>query len=115
MPGTDAAMPTDQSLLSVLAALEDEGFVSQFVPRPRGVIRCAEGDHEFSASSAHVDQNRRLEGASDPADMVIVLSFHCPICDRAGTLVLHYGPDASEEEVDALEAFTPRSSSGAEP
>ena len=57
---------------------------------------------------SHVDQNRRLEGASDPTDMVIVLSFHCPICDRAGTLVLHYGPDAGEEEVDALEAFTPR-------
>jgi hypothetical protein len=105
MTGSDARMPSDPSLLGVLGALEDDGYVDQFVPRARGVVRCTAGDHEFSASSAVVDQNRRLEGVSDPADMVIVLSLHCPICDRAGTLVLHYGPEASAEESDALDAF----------
>jgi hypothetical protein len=105
-------MPTDVSLVDVLASLEAEGYVAQFVPRTRGVIRCATGDHEFSASSATVDQSRRLEGVSDPADMVIVLSLHCPICDRAGTLVLHYGPEASAEESDALAAFEPRNPRG---
>jgi hypothetical protein len=71
---------------------------------PRGVILGAAGNHEFSVPSADIDQNRRLEGVSDPADLVIVFSLHCPIYDAAGTLVLHYGPDASAEESDALAA-----------
>jgi hypothetical protein len=98
-------MPTDAPLLRVLAKLEEEGFVGQFVPREGGVLRCAAGNHEFSAASADAESARRLEGVSDPADMMIVFGLRCPICGAAGTLVLHYGPESSPEESDVLAAF----------
>jgi hypothetical protein len=107
MSGADASMPADTPLLSVLNGFEANGYVAQFVPLEAGVIRCTAGDHRFSAASVDIEQSRRLEGVSDPADMLIVLGLVCPICDAAGTLVLHYGPEATIEEVDALTALQP--------
>jgi hypothetical protein len=100
-------MPTDAPLIQVLRRLDDEGFAAQFVPREGGVVRCATGGHVFSASSTDPVGSRRLEGVSDPADMVIVVALRCPVCDVPGTLVLHYGPDASPEEADVLAALQP--------
>jgi hypothetical protein len=93
--------------MHVLEQLDDEGFSAQFVPREGGVVRCATGGHLFSASSSEPVSSRRLEGASDPADMVMVVALRCPVCDTAGTLTLHYGPDASPEEADVLAALEP--------
>jgi hypothetical protein len=102
-------MPTDPSLMNVLDQLEDEGYESQFVPREAGVVRCPTGGHVFSASSIDPDGTRRLEGASDPADMLMVVALRCPVCHVPGTLVLHYGPDASPEEGDVLVSLEPPS------
>ena len=44
----------------------------------------------------------RLEGASDPADMSLVVPLDCPDCGARGVLVLRYGPEASMEEADVL-------------
>lgn len=107
MTTPDPRMPTDTPLLAVLAGLEAEGFVGQFVPLEAGAVRCATGGHAFSANSSVVERSRRLEGASDPADMLIVLGVRCPICATLGTLVLHYGPEASAEEADVLAALAP--------
>ena len=41
---------------------------------------------------------RRLEGASDPDDMISVVAVTCPRCGTGGTLVLKYGPTAPENE-----------------
>jgi len=104
---TEARMPTDPPLLRVLAELEADGYGAQFVPLEGGVVRCTSGAHLFSASSGAPDTSRRLEGASDPADMLIVFALRCPVCTVAGTLVLHYGPEASLEEADVLVAMEP--------
>jgi hypothetical protein len=98
-------MPADTPLLAVLAGFEANGYDDQFIPLENGFIRCRRGGHQFAAASATVDQQRRLEGVSDPADMVIVLAITCPVCHAEGTLVLHYGPEASPEEADALMAL----------
>jgi hypothetical protein len=45
---------------------------------------------------------RRLEGASDPADMLAVVALRCPACGAQGVLTLGYGPDTSPEEADVL-------------
>jgi hypothetical protein len=105
--GADASMPADTSLLSVLDGFESDGYTGQFIPLEAGIIRCATGNHQFSAASSAVERSRRLEGVSDPADMMIVLGLVCPICGAAGTLVLHYGPEATIEEADALTALQP--------
>lgn len=38
--------------------------------------------------------SERLEGASDPADMLHVSALCCPACGDGGVLVLNYGPEA---------------------
>ena len=105
MPSADASMPPDTPLLAVLAGLEADGYDDQFIPLENGFIRCRCGGHQFVAASSWADQQRRLEGVSDPAEMVIVLAFSCPVCSAEGTLVLHYGPEASPEETDTLTAL----------
>jgi hypothetical protein len=105
MVENDPAMPSDTPLARVLAELEDEGYEAQFVPRSYGDVLCRVGGHEFAASDATVDRERRLEGVSDPDDMLIVYAMRCPVCGATGTLVLAYGPDASAEETDILMAL----------
>jgi hypothetical protein len=37
---------------------------------------------------------RRIEGASDPADMAAVLGLECPACGARGAAIVRYGPEA---------------------
>jgi hypothetical protein len=48
---------------------------------------------------------RRLEGASDPDDLVAVVGLVCPVCGARIAAVLHYGPTASAAEADVLAAL----------
>ncbi|MEP6625457.1 MAG: hypothetical protein ABJC79_13510 [Acidimicrobiia bacterium] len=48
---------------------------------------------------------RRLEGASDPADMLAVLALTCPNCATMGTLTLNYGPESTPGEAIVLQAI----------
>lgn len=67
-----------------------------------GGLRCGACRAVFEPSTMHLDRLRRLEGASDPADMQVVLALHCPHCGARGTAVVAYGPDASEDEAKVL-------------
>lgn len=98
-------MPTDPPLVGVLRELDDEGYTSQFVPLEGGRVRCTARGHDFDAAEVHGETSRRLEGASDPADMLLVVALRCPVDGAPGTLVLHYGPESSAEESDVLAAI----------
>ena len=62
-----------ETLRRVLAELEAEGYRGQFGAREGGVVRCFTCRHEFAPEAASVETLRRLEGASDPDDMIAVL------------------------------------------
>jgi hypothetical protein len=49
--------------------------------------------------------DRRLEGSSDAADLLLVVMSRCPNCSRRGVLTLGYGPNATEDDVAALECL----------
>lgn len=104
-PGT----PTDHDTTSsVLDAMADEGMRASFIPRGEpGSLRCTVCDSESPAGRFEVVAERRLEGASDPDDMVMVVGLRCPVCHIAGTVVLGYGPDASESDADVVAALAP--------
>ncbi len=95
----------DPSLVGVLAELERAGWTGQFMAVAGALIRCLTCRTDFPADEAAADQVRRLEGASDPADMVIVVLLICPSCATRGTLTAHYGPEASGEESDVVAAL----------
>jgi hypothetical protein len=96
------------TLLEVLAAIAGDGFTGQFMARApdpstqAGRIECASCHMEFSADAAEVSELRRLEGASDPDEMLAVVALTCPNCAANGALVLNYGPVATVEDAAVL-------------
>ena len=90
------------SMFEILRDLENDGFSEDMVVREGGRVLCRACDHESGAADFEVVDLRRLEGASDPADMSAVVGVRCPNCQAGGVLVLRYGPDAGPEDTDVL-------------
>lgn len=91
------------TLVEVIRGLEKDGYVGQMAAAEGGMIRCFTCRQDSPASDVHIQLLRRTEGASDPADMVVVAALLCPHCGAKGTVALKYGPEASPEEVEALQ------------
>ena len=92
-----------QSLSEVLAIYERDGFTSQLGVRPGGRIVCFSCRFEAPAEEFELVALSRTEGASDPDDMLAVAALRCRNCNCQGTLVLNYGPEATEDDVDVLQ------------
>jgi hypothetical protein len=91
------------TLGEVLAAFEADGFDGQFVARDGAVVDCVSCKTKTPAADIAGDYRlRRLEGASDPSDMLAVAALTCPSCGTKGTLVLNYGPEASAADDEVL-------------
>lgn len=95
--------PTDASTLGeLLAAFEAEGYRGQMAARPSGFVLCTGCHQESPAGEMQVDGLERVEGPSDPADMLAVVALVCPICKTHGTLVVGYGPEAGPDDAEVL-------------
>ena len=102
---TESDPPTDSSLLSVLRRFDAEGFSSQFQATEGAVITCLTCRAELPVSSVDANRIVRLEGASDPSDMLAIIPVECPECGARGTLVSNFGPEATVEEAEVLIAL----------
>ena len=91
-----------RTLLGVLAGFERAGYRGQLVERD-GAVRCVSCGTVTDAAAFPIDRVERLEGASDPADMLMVLGGRCPYCGTLGTLTLNFGPTADGGEDRLLE------------
>ena len=95
--------PAESSTLGdVLAAFEVEGYRGQMAARPGGFVLCTGCHQESQAEELEVDGLERVEGASDPDDMLAVVALVCPICHTHGTLVVGYGPEAGQDDAEVL-------------
>ncbi len=103
MSPTDPANPTDTPLGHVLD--EMTGDAAGFRSRAGARIECLTCHRDFPADGVDADHLSRLEGASDPDDMVVVVPVVCPHCRAAGALVLPYGADAPADDGDVLRAM----------
>jgi hypothetical protein len=105
--------PSDNTTLTeVLAGYAEAGFTSSFAADDGGAVRCDTCGSELDASQADMRSLRRLEGASDPADMMAVVAMQCGVCGASGTMVLGYGPAASDIDGDVLRALQDRRDEG---
>ncbi len=91
-----------ETLLDVLARFTQHGWSSQFAARAGGTVECESCHRLTQAADLPVLELRRLEGASDPDDMLAVVAIECPNCHLRGSLVLNYGPTATEEDSSVL-------------
>jgi hypothetical protein len=103
--GQPSAPQGSETLLDVLNEAAEAGFTAQFIARPDGLVECVECGAVSPTSEFVVDGYRRLEGVSDPADMLLVAWVRCPSCGAQGTLTLGYGPNASEADASILHGF----------
>ena len=96
------AVASSQTLVEVIAEFERDGFSGQFMPDGDGRLRCLTCNKASDAKQVRLHALRRLEGASDPADMAALAGLECPQCGTRGTIALKYGPDATPDEADVL-------------
>lgn len=100
------AQPSDNTTLTeVLAGYEANGFDAPLTVVEGGSIECNSCGFTVAAKEYTMQSLRRMEGASDPDDMVAAVAVTCPSCDAQGVLVLGYGPMASAEDSDVLVAL----------
>lgn len=104
-PDATSAAPGGQSLSDVLGELADEGWDGQMAPVEGGTVRCLTCREELDPGSVEQGPLRRLEGVSDPADMLLVVGLRCPSCGTRGVLVANYGPEAPPGDADVVAAL----------
>ena len=101
-PPEREAMPDDKTIDEVMAGMEAEGFGGQMAARAGGAVMCFSCRQESPAEEVGLHALHRIEGVSDPDDMVAVAALACPRCGGRGTVVLGYGPEADPDESDVL-------------
>lgn len=100
-PGGDGDTTT-----GILEALRGEGVVAQLTPGTEpATMRCSACDRTSAAADFEVVAERRMEGTSDPDDMVLIVAARCPACGSSGAIVLGYGPEASAVDTDLVMAL----------
>src|SRR5215213_5672630 len=92
----------ETTLTAVLASYESAGFDAQLAATDEGQVHCYSCGANADPDKVELHSLRRLEGASDPADMLAVAAVSCPTCAVKGVLVLNYGPDTTPGEADVL-------------
>lgn len=101
-----AGEPSDNTTVkAVLDTFAEQGFVAELWAKPGGMILCGSCHTASPAGAFAIGLQRRLEGASDPDDMQLVVGATCPSCGRRGVLSLHYGPTAGADDADVLVAL----------
>ncbi len=105
----DDQTPSDNTtLMAVLKSFTEEGWTENLSVSEDGEMRCPRCRSLSPPERLVMSHMRRLEGASDPDDMVAVLAVTCPNCEAKGALVAKYGPTATEGDVLLLRAIEDR-------
>lgn len=93
------------TLLDVLGVVVDAGYGDQIIVTDDGELRCTKCGSTVSVEDFDVEGFHRLEGASDPDDMLIVVWGACAGCDRGGVVTIGYGPNANIADARVLDAL----------
>lgn len=90
------------TLVGLLRQASERGFDTQLIARPDGTVECESCGATSPASSVKAVRDHRLEGASDAADLMLVVEASCPACGTGGVLTMGYGPNATAEDEAVL-------------
>lgn len=105
--------PTDTPLIAVLRRYEADGYTAQFDARDGAVVHCFSCGADNPAAECRHGTVGRLEGASDPSDMLAVIPVRCAACGALGTVVANYGPEATVPDAEVLTALERAGDGGA--
>lgn len=111
-PTGDTSPSDNTTLVEVLSSYASSGYDTDFSVSDAAEVVCHTCGSSNDPALVSTESQRRLEGASDPDDMLSVLALVCPVCGARGTLVLTYGPEAREPEVIVSRSIRDRRGSG---
>ena len=98
-----AGAPSDNTTLqAVLDAYAAEGFADSYDIGEDGRLTHRPTGEAEDLDDLEVVRLRRLEGASDPADMMLVVAVRSRHGGRQGVVLTPFGPNASEAQADVL-------------
>jgi hypothetical protein len=98
-------MGGESTITEVLEGYAQGGFSGSFVVSDEGELECVECGTVAPPDRYSMSSLRRLEGSSDPADMVAVVAITCPECAFRGTVILGFGPNATAQDSDVLKGL----------
>ena len=101
-PEIDLSGSDGSTLTEVLDAYTAGGFASHFTVTDDSQLECGACNAVSDPAAVTMSSLRRLEGESDPADMMAVVALTCPVCSKKGTVTLGFGPAASAQDSDVL-------------
>jgi hypothetical protein len=101
----DELTSADATITDVLAAYALGGFASSFEVTDDAALACVECGTVSASDRVKMSSLRRLEGESDPSDMMAVVALTCPACAARGTMVLGFGPMATPQDSDVLQGL----------
>jgi hypothetical protein len=104
-PETDLSGSDGSTLTEVLDAYTAGGFDAHFMVTDDARLECGACDAISDPASVTMSSLRRLEGESDPDDMMAVVALTCPACSAKGTVTLGFGPAASSQDADVSVAL----------
>lgn len=90
------------SIMDAVREYETLGYRGQFAAAESGEVRCLTCDEEHPAERVQRTSLRRVEGSSEPDEMVSINALICPGCGAKGTAVFKYGPGATPEEGEIM-------------
>ncbi len=111
MTQPNADIPTGANQLAdVIELAAEDGFSVEFVVADEpssgdDALRCPRCETDSPADSFVRTWTERLEGASDPADMLHVSALTCPNCSARGLFIAPFGPSATERQAAVLRAL----------
>lgn len=85
-------------MTEVLAGYAAAGYTGSFTALEDAQVECHTCSTTSAAADFRMSSLRRLEGASDPDDMMSVVALTCPRCAAQGVLILGFGPSATRED-----------------
>jgi hypothetical protein len=111
-----AGVPSDNTTLTaILDDYAEAGFDGHFEVNSESAVHCVTCGRDSDPAEFAMAALRRLEGASDPDDMLSVIAVSCPRCEAQGTLVLGFGPNASDIEAAVGKQLRDQRGKGAVP
>jgi len=109
-------VPGDNTtLVEVLRGYEEAGWTTPFEVLDDGSVRCGTCNTVTAPSDIEIHSLRRMEGASDPADMLAVLAIRCRACGGGGVVVVNFGPEMTEGQVRLMHGAEDRRFDGVTP
>jgi hypothetical protein len=107
-PRSDSPPQLPETLSEVVDRLSAQGYGLTFKAEPGG-LRAVESGALHAPESLVIDEMKRFEGLTDPADEAVVFALRSPATGAQGTFVAAFGPKMSPAESEAARRLSERS------